>query len=107
MEEIYEMVRALREDRIPRNRHFELHRSATARKARRIHRFLRAVERDLRRSTDVRVTRRAEGGIRLELALASLQARRVIELDPHAHSLLLEDNTLARQLAAVQASTDD
>ena len=97
---IWQLVRALRANELPRNRHFELHRTATAKKARRIHRFLRGVERDLRRSNDVRVMRREEGGVRIELALATLHARRVIDLDPHAHSLLLEDTALAQRLAA-------
>lgn len=99
MEEIYDLVRALRDERLPRNRHFELHRSAAAKKARRLHRFLRAVERDLLRSSKVRVSRREGGGVRIELALETLRVTRVIELEPRAHSLLLEDRSIADRLS--------
>jgi hypothetical protein len=91
-EEIYRIVRALRSAQLPRNRHFELHATPTVRAARRVHRFLRSVELDLRRATEVRVARRPDGGVRLELAQEQVRFRRTIELDAHAHALLLENS---------------
>ncbi len=99
VEEIYRLVRDLRAARLPRNRHFDLHASDEGRAARRIHRFLRDVERDLRRSTEVRVARRPDGSVRLELGMPSLQARRTVELDANAHAVLLEDTETASALA--------
>jgi hypothetical protein len=90
-DEIYRIVRALRRKELSRNRHFELHASEAGRVARRVHRFLRGVERDLRRASEVRVARRPDGGVRLELQHAALRARRTIDLDARAHALLLED----------------
>jgi hypothetical protein len=97
-EEIYRIVRALRRKELPRNRHFELHATREVAAARRVHRFLRGVEHDLRRATEVRVARRPDGTIRLELAHASLRACRTVDLDARAHALLLEDAELAAAL---------
>jgi hypothetical protein len=91
-EEIYRMVRQLRSSQLSRNRHFELHATPTAKAARRVHRFLRGVELDLRRATEVRIARRPDGSVKLELAHAQVRFRRVIELDAHAHALLLENS---------------
>jgi hypothetical protein len=98
MEDVYKMVRALRSSSLPRNRHFELHQTPVARAARRIHRFLRSVEVDLRRATEVRVAGRPDGGVRLELAHAQVRFRRTVELDAQAHALLLEDSAIALRL---------
>jgi hypothetical protein len=97
-EEIYRIVRALRAAELPRNRHFELHASPAARAARRVHRFLRAVERDLRRASEVTVIEGRDGGVRIELRHASLRLRRTVELDARAHALLLEDEATRRAL---------
>jgi hypothetical protein len=104
-EEIYRLVRDLRAARLPRNRHFEVHATDEARAARRIHRFLRAVERDLRRSSEVRVSRRPDGSVRLELGIPALQARRTIELSANAHAVLLEDTETASVLARAEPET--
>ena len=98
VEEIYRLVRALRASRLPRNRHFEVHASESGRAARRIHRFLRGVERDLRRSQDVRVACHENGSVRIELAMPALQARRTVELDAEAHAVLLEEPDIAAVL---------
>lgn len=101
MDEVYRLVRALRASQLPRNQHFELHATVIARAARRLHRFLRGVERDLRRATEVRVLRRPDGSARIELVEAPLRFRRTVELDARAHALLLENSENASALARV------
>src|SRR5687767_14218645 len=102
MDEVYRLVRALRQRSLPRDRHFETHATADARRARQIHRFLQSVERDLRRSTEITSVSRADGGVRLELAVAALRFRRTVELDARAHAVLLEDDESARRLRAAR-----
>ena len=99
MEEIYRLVRVLRESRLSRNRNFDAHATQAARAARRIHRFLRGVERDLRRSQGVVSASRDDGGVRLEFAVPELRFRRTVEIDPSAHAVLLEDAETASLLA--------
>lgn len=89
--EIYELVRAMRAAKLPRNRNFELHTTPIVRQARRVHRFLRSVERDLRRASKVRSFPRPDGGVHLELSNEAVRARRTLDLDALAHALLLED----------------
>jgi hypothetical protein len=101
-EHIYEIVRALRRKELPRNRHFELHATPAVRAARRMHRFLRGVERELGRATAVRVLPLAGGAVRLELHHETLRARRTIDLDPRAHALLLEPPVDERVAAALR-----
>ena len=104
MDEIYRLVRALREQALPRNRHFEVHAGSAGKRARSIHRFLASVERDLRRATETRSVAHADGGVRLELAVSALQFRRTVELDARAHALLLEDAEIADQLHRAAAT---
>jgi hypothetical protein len=104
-DDLYAIVRALRREELPRNRHFELHATPEVRAARRLHRFLRGVEKDVRRATEVRVAPRPggpPGSVRLELRHAALRARRTIDLDAHAHALLLEDSDVASALRPLQ-----
>ncbi len=96
---IYGLVRDLRAARLPRNRHFELHATPLFRAARRVHRFLRGVELDLRRATLVQASPRPEGGLRLELELGAVRFRRVVDLDARALALLLEDAAVRSALA--------
>jgi len=98
--EIYDVVRALRRRELPRNRHFELHATSVVRAARRVHRFLRGLEQDLKRATEVRVARRPDGSVRLELGHTALRAWRTVDLDPQAHALLLEDAETGSALRA-------
>lgn len=90
-EAVYEMVRSLRANALPRNRHFDVHASAAGAAARRIHRFLRGVERDLRHATTVRIDA-GEGGQRvLTLEFARVRLRRVVSLTSAEYSILAEN----------------
>ena len=104
MDEVYRLVRALRDQALPRNRHFEAHAGSSGKRARSIFRFLASVERDLRRATEARSVARADGGLRLELAVSALQFRRTVELDARAHALLLENAEIAGQLHRAAAT---
>ena len=101
MAEIYELVRALRGAVLPRNRNFDAYASAAGKRARRIHRFLLSVEKDLARAESVTATEGADGALELTLMLPSLGLRRTVQLDRHARTLLLESTQAQERLAAV------
>jgi len=83
--DVYALVRSLRDKRFPRNRFFDEHATPSGVAARRLHRFLRAVERDILNADRVVVHQRAEGGISVELTAGE-------------HALLLDDARLAARL---------
>jgi hypothetical protein len=98
-EPVYDLVRSLRANALPRNRHFDAHASATGAAARRIHRFLRGVERDLRLATTIQLET-GEGGQRLlTLEFAAVRLRRVVALSPAEYSILAENEENAIYLA--------
>jgi hypothetical protein len=88
---IYAMVRSLRRNELPRNRHFDAHAGADGAAARRIHRFLRGVERDLRLATRIELTDGEEGQRVLTLELGEVRLRRVVALSPTEFSILAEN----------------
>jgi hypothetical protein len=91
-------VRSIRAERLPRNRHFEVHQSADGHAARRLHRFLRGVERDLLRAREVGVS--AEGDqLRITLEFPEVRSRRVVALTAEEYALLIEDPALRERLA--------
>ena len=47
VDDVLALLRSIRENRLSRNRHFDVHATAHGLAARRLHRFLRGVERDL------------------------------------------------------------
>ena len=102
MSDVYALVRSIRENRLPRNRHFDAHATPEGREARRVVRFLRGVERDLRAAADVRITRR-DGGYALEMRFPSVRGKRVVSLTEGEHALLVEDPVLAARLGARHA----
>lgn len=99
MNDVYALVRSLRAATWPRNRHFEAHATATGAAARRLHRFLRAVERDLRNADSVRV-RRNEGGVVVEMAFGAVRLSRAVQLSQEELELLVEDPEIAARLVA-------
>jgi hypothetical protein len=96
--DVYALVRSLRAATWPRNRHFDAHATATGAEARRLHRFLRAVERDVRAADRVRV-RRDDGGVTVEMEFGAVRLSRVVRLTREEHALLVEDGELALRLA--------
>jgi hypothetical protein len=96
--DVYRLVRSLRAATWPRNRHFEAHATPTGREARRVHRFLRAVERDVLAADSVRV-RRTDGGVIVEMAFGAVRLQRMVSLTHEEHALLVEDEKMAARLA--------
>ena len=96
--DVYALVRSLRDKRFPRNRFFDEHATPSGVAARRLHRFLRAVERDILNADRVVVHQRAEGGISVELSFAAVRFSRRVTLTAGEHALLLDDARLAARL---------
>ena len=96
--DVYALVRSLRAATWPRNRHFDAHATPTGAEARRVHRFLRAFERDVRAADSVRVER-VDGGIKVAMAFGAVRLSRVVTLTPEEYALLVEDADMAARLA--------
>jgi hypothetical protein len=96
--DVYALVRSLRAATRPRNRYFDAHATPTGAAARRVHRFLRAVERDVLAADSVRV-RRTDGGVEVTLAFGAVRLSRIVTLTPEEHALLVEDAEMAARLA--------
>jgi hypothetical protein len=99
MKDVYSLVRSLRDKQLSRNRHFELHATPVGAEARRLHRFLLAIERDLKRASKVHVLQR-DGGCVLTLAFSSVRLRRIVALTEAEYALLLEAPEAERRLTA-------
>ncbi len=97
MNDVYALVRSLRAATWPRNRHFEAHATPTGAEARRLHRFLRGVERDVRAADTVRVRKNGDG-VTVEMAFGAVRLSRVVTLSPQEHALLVEDADMAARL---------
>jgi hypothetical protein len=95
--DVYALVRSLRAATWPRNRHFEAHATPTGAEARRLHRFLRAIERDLRTADSVRVVPR-DGGATVTMTFGAVRLSRVVALSPEELALLVEDPEIAARL---------
>ena len=95
MSDVYALVREIREKRWPRNRFFDAHATARGAEARRVHRFLRAVERDLLTAEQVVVEREADRW-RITMRFPSVRLSRVVLLGADEHALLVEDPRVAR-----------
>jgi len=98
--DVYALVRSLRAATWPRNRHFDAHATPTGAEARRLHRFLRALERDILAADSVNV-RHGSDGIVVRLAFPSVRLERVVTLSPEEHAMLVEDARIAARLAAL------
>jgi hypothetical protein len=96
--DVYALVRELRESRLPRNRFFDAHATDSGAEARRVHRFLRAVEKDLARAEQIEVDQ--EGARwRVTMRFPSVRLSRVVLLSSDEHAILVENPALARLLA--------
>ena len=73
-------------------------RPPTGAEARRLHRFLRGVERDVRAADTVRVRRSDGGGVTVEMAFGAVRLSRVVTLSREEHALLVEDADMATRL---------
>jgi len=93
--DVYALVREIREKRWPRNRFFEAHATPGGAEARRVHRFLRAVEKDLLAADQVEVEREAAGW-RITMRFPSVRLSRVVVLSRDEHAILVEDPRVAR-----------
>jgi hypothetical protein len=96
--DVYALVRSIRENRLPRNRHFEEHEQPVAQEARRLHRFLRAIESDLREATSVEVAPGGAGGVVVTMRFPAVRLSRVVALTREEIALLVEDPQLATVL---------
>ncbi len=101
MDETYELVRALRAAKLPRNRNFEAYATPAGKRARRIHRFLLGVERDLARADGVSAEESVGGSLELTLTLPAFSLRRVVQLDVHARALVFGSPTTQARLAVL------
>jgi hypothetical protein len=97
--DVYALVRSIRAARYSRNRNFEAHRSAASVEARRVNRFLRAIERDLLAAERVTITSRGESFV-VEMVFPAVRATRRVALSGEAMALLREDPRLADRLDA-------
>jgi hypothetical protein len=95
--DVYDLVRSLRAATWPRNRHFDAHATKSGAEARRLHRFLRGVERDLLAADRVLVRER-DGGIVVEMGFEAVRLSRVVSLTRQEHALLVEDPRVATLL---------
>ncbi len=98
MNDVYALVRSLRDNSFPRNRFFDAHATPSGAAARRLHRFLRGVERDVLSADRVIVHARADGGVTVELAFDAVRLSRSVVLNAEEHALLVEDARLAPKL---------
>lgn len=97
MRDVYAIVREIRAERFSRNRNFDAHARIENVLARRVHRFLRAVERDLLTAEQVALARTDKGWL-LSLGFPSVRLKREVALTDEEHALLVEDPRLAARL---------
>ena len=96
MPDVYALVREIREKRLPRNRNFEAHATADGVEARRVHRFLRGIEKDLLAAEEVAVEADDTNGLcRITMRFPSVRLRRIVSLTPGERAILLEDPRVA------------
>jgi hypothetical protein len=96
--DVYALVRSLRNQQLSRNRHFDEHNTDRGARARRVHRFLIGLSRDLLDARDVRI-RRIASGYRISMTFPTVRVTREVLLTDGEHALLLEDQRLASLLA--------
>lgn len=95
--DVYALVREIREKRLPRNRFFDEHATPGGAEARRLHRFLRAVEKDLLAAEEVEVTRDAASW-RVTMRFPSVRLSRVVVLSSDDYAILVAEDGRLRQL---------
>jgi hypothetical protein len=95
--DVYALVRSLRSASWPRNRHFEAHATEIGVEARRLHRFLRGLERDIATADRIIVTPHADRFV-VRLEFDTLKLERVVTLTPEEHAILSEIPALVARL---------
>ena len=101
--EVFALVGRLRRGLLSRNRSFGLFLQPAARRAQRLHRRLRALERDLRApgaAVRLELGEGAAGTYRLTLDLPHIRLRRIATLAREELELLCEDAVLRARLGA-------
>jgi hypothetical protein len=98
--DVYAIVRSIREKRFSRNRYFDEHKTEASVEARRVHRFLRAVERDVLAAHDVRVQPKPPG-YQISLGFPDVKLTRVVSLTEEEYGLLVEEPRVAAKLRAL------
>ncbi len=99
--DVYALVRSLRAASWPRNRHFEAHATELGQEARRLHRFLRGLERDVATADRVLVRAHADRFV-VKLEFDTLKLERVVTLTPEEHAILSEIPALTERLQPAQ-----
>ncbi len=97
--DVYALVREIREKRLPRNRNFDAHDTAHGAEARRVHRFLKGIEKDVLAADQVEVEE-ANGQWRITMRFPSVRLRRIVALTEAERAILLEDPRVASLLRA-------
>ena len=98
--DVYALVREIRERRFPRNRHFDAYETAVGAEARRVHRFLKGIEKDLLAADEVDVEPynadpKGNRGWRITMRFPAVRLRRVVCLTDDERAILLEDPRVA------------
>ncbi len=97
MSDVHALVRSIRGLTFSRNRNFEAHQNRASAEARRLHRFLRTVERDLLTARQVSVTRTGDRFV-VEMVFPTVRMRRAVVLCAEDFALLTENEQLAAVL---------
>jgi hypothetical protein len=98
--DVYALVRSIRDQQLSRNRHFDEHATVNGAEARRVHRFLRAIERDLLAAAEIEVEREADSRWRISMRFPSVRLRRMVSLSEGERAILVENPRVAALLAA-------
>jgi hypothetical protein len=97
--DVYALVREIREQRFPRNRNFDVYETAFGAKARRVHRFLRGIEKDLLNADEVEVEH-LDGQWRVTMRFPAVRLRRLVCLTDDERAILVEDPRLSPLLGS-------
>jgi hypothetical protein len=96
--DVYALVRSLRRNELPRNQNFELHATAIAAAARRLARFLRGIERDVRAATDIQLLEVDETQWQIRMQFSRIALERVVCVNAVELGLLCENAEIAARL---------
>ena len=96
--DVYSLVRSIRRAEFPRNRNFDAHATGAGAAARRLHRFLRGVERDVTRANDVLLRRAPDGSFLITMRFQSVRLERRVLLSRAEYALLVEDDRVRARL---------
>ncbi len=101
MTDVYALVRSIRDKRLPRNRFFAEHATTNGAAARRLHRFLSGIKRDLLSAEIVEVVHdETVPRWRVTMRFPSVRLHRVVWINADEHAILVEDPRVAERLSA-------